>query len=188
MDEGSAAKTTQSAPERASVTRGPAATEPGSIAVSPLSGLQRALGNHRFGRLVQAKLSIGAPGDTYEREADRTVDTVMRMSDPTCGPAPPVETPPPKVSSIQRACAQCEEEQLIQAKETAGRAPLLSPAVESGVNALRSGGEPLPEYSRRFFEPRFQRDFSDVRIHTGPEASESARSVNALAYTVGRDI
>jgi hypothetical protein len=37
-------------------------------------------------------------------------------------------------------------------------------------------------------EPRFNRDFGDVRVHTGGKASESAQAVNALAYTVGRDI
>jgi hypothetical protein len=37
-------------------------------------------------------------------------------------------------------------------------------------------------------EPRFGHDFSQVRIHTGPEAAASADSVSALAYTVGRDI
>jgi hypothetical protein len=37
-------------------------------------------------------------------------------------------------------------------------------------------------------EPRFGCDFSKVRVHTGPEASESTRELNARAYTVGRDI
>jgi hypothetical protein len=41
---------------------------------------------------------------------------------------------------------------------------------------------------RSFMEPRFGHDFSGVRIHTDPRAAESARSVSALAYTVGRDI
>lgn len=31
-------------------------------------------------------------------------------------------------------------------------------------------------------------DFGQVRIHTDPKASESARAVNALAYTVGSDV
>ena len=31
-------------------------------------------------------------------------------------------------------------------------------------------------------------DFSQVRIHTDTRAAESARAVNAAAYTVGRDI
>ena len=37
-------------------------------------------------------------------------------------------------------------------------------------------------------EPRFGSDFSNVRVHTDSKAAESARAVNALAYTVGRDM
>ncbi len=37
-------------------------------------------------------------------------------------------------------------------------------------------------------ESRFGHDFSGVRIHTDAQAAESARALNALAYTVGRDI
>jgi hypothetical protein len=37
-------------------------------------------------------------------------------------------------------------------------------------------------------EPRFGHDFSRVRVHTDSKAAESARAVNALAYTVGRDV
>jgi hypothetical protein len=37
-------------------------------------------------------------------------------------------------------------------------------------------------------EPRFGQDFSQVRVHTDARAAESARAVNALAYTVGNRI
>ncbi len=37
-------------------------------------------------------------------------------------------------------------------------------------------------------EPRFGHDFGDVRVHTDARAAESARAVNALAYTVGREV
>ncbi len=37
-------------------------------------------------------------------------------------------------------------------------------------------------------ESRFGHDFSGVRVHTDGRAANSARAVNALAYTVGRDI
>lgn len=37
-------------------------------------------------------------------------------------------------------------------------------------------------------EPRFHHDFSRVRVHTGARAAESARAVNAHAYTVGSHI
>jgi hypothetical protein len=54
--------------------------------------------------------------------------------------------------------------------------------------ALREGGEPLGHAVRARFEGRLGRDLSDVRIHSGRRAAESARAVNALAYTVGQDI
>jgi hypothetical protein len=37
-------------------------------------------------------------------------------------------------------------------------------------------------------EPRFGHNFSNVRVHTDTKAAHSAWAVNALAYTVGRDI
>lgn len=55
-------------------------------------------------------------------------------------------------------------------------------------DVLRSPGQPLDAASRAFFEPRFGHDFSGVRVHTDGRAAESARAVNALAYTVGRDV
>jgi hypothetical protein len=37
-------------------------------------------------------------------------------------------------------------------------------------------------------EPRFGHDFGEVRVHSDEKAAESARTLNALAYTVGRDV
>ncbi|MFO1434147.1 MAG: DUF4157 domain-containing protein [Candidatus Competibacteraceae bacterium] len=53
---------------------------------------------------------------------------------------------------------------------------------------LRSPGQPLDARTRAFMEPRFGHDFSRVRVHTDAKAAESARAVNARAYTVGRDV
>jgi hypothetical protein len=55
-------------------------------------------------------------------------------------------------------------------------------------DVLRSPGQPLDSTTRAFMEPRFGHDFSKVRVHTDAKAAESARAVNALAYTVGRDV
>ncbi len=55
-------------------------------------------------------------------------------------------------------------------------------------DVLRSPGQPLDVQTRAFMEPRFGHDFSSVRVHTDAKAAESARAVNALAYTVGRDV
>ena len=54
--------------------------------------------------------------------------------------------------------------------------------------ALRSPGRPLESSTRTLMESRFNHDFSRVRVHTNVEAAESARSINALAYTVGQQI
>jgi hypothetical protein len=58
------------------------------------------------------------------------------------------------------------------------------------VNAVlsRGDGQPLDSTTRSFMEQRFGHDFSRVRIHTSEHASASAHAVNALAYTVGRDV
>src|SRR5205085_1631913 len=55
-------------------------------------------------------------------------------------------------------------------------------------DVLRSTGQPLDAETRRFMESRFQHDFSGVRVHTDAHAAESARAVDASAYTVGRDV
>lgn len=120
----------------------------------------------------QAKLAVGAPDDAFEREADEVADQVMRMPEPT----------------VQRMCAECEEEQKIQAKEEPGETPSVPDGFESRFAALQGGGQPLPASERAFFEPRFGRDFSNVRLHSGPSAGELARSVHARAFTLGDSI
>lgn len=55
-------------------------------------------------------------------------------------------------------------------------------------NVLQSSGQPLDAAIRTSLEPRFGHDFSQVRVHTDERAAESARAVNALAYTVGQHI
>lgn len=69
--------------------------------------------------------------------------------------------------------------------------PRTSPAttgLQSQINGLRGGGRRLPDTLRSFFGPRFGYDFSQVRIHSDAHAAESARSLNARAFTMGRDI
>jgi Domain of unknown function (DUF4157) len=53
---------------------------------------------------------------------------------------------------------------------------------------LNSPGRPLEMGTREFMESRFGEDFSGVRVHMDSRAAESARAVNALAYTVGYDV
>jgi Domain of unknown function (DUF4157)/Putative peptidoglycan binding domain len=149
---------------------------------------------------LRPKLAISQRGDGFEHEGDRVAEQVMRMPDPSTpdraqGPAP----------DIQRTCSDCEaemhrqpmeegKEKHVQRKATDGLvsrpnpAPLVTPAFARGVNQARGGGQGLSAPVRSFMEPRFGRDFADVRVHSDATADELARSVNAEAFTVGRDI
>jgi hypothetical protein len=69
-----------------------------------------------------------------------------------------------------------------------GGVPDVKPDVEQRVNTLKGGGSPLPETERAFFEERMSADFSQVRVHTGSEAVQTARDLGARAYTTGPDI
>jgi hypothetical protein len=127
---------------------------------------------------VQPKLRVSTPGDASEREADRIADEVLSAPRHDAANAP--------VYGDASA-----EGSVVRPKRTqdAASSPRLTPAAESGVEALRGGGgEPLPAASREFFEGGFGRDFGGVRVHTGAAASASARSLGARAYTVGREV
>jgi hypothetical protein len=81
-----------------------------------------------------------------------------------------------------------EEEEELQTKTTSGSIPEVQPNIESHIHSLKGGGQPLSENDRTFFEPRFGRDFSQVRLHTDLQANESTQVVNARAFTVGKDV
>ncbi len=71
----------------------------------------------------------------------------------------------------------------------AGVAPLVEEERSPVHNVINSGGAPLDTETRADMETRFGgQDFSDVRVHNDTAAHESAKSVNAHAYTVGPNI
>jgi len=127
---------------------------------------------------IQPKLTINPPNDIYEQQADAMAEKVMRM------PAGGNAFFKSSSNSIQRKCAHCEEEEKkVQMKSANG-----SVGSSAFTNVVQSAGQPLDANTRSFMEPRFGRDFSNVRIHNDAEAATSARSINAMAYTSGNDI
>lgn len=67
--------------------------------------------------------------------------------------------------------------------------PAVTPSAPSLVReVVNSPGQPLAAATRSFMEPRFGYDLSQVRVHTDDRAAESARAVNANAYTAGHHI
>src|SRR5712692_6602 len=75
---------------------------------------------------------------------------------------------------------------LLQRKSTGNDAGVEIPPVVHDV--VHSAGQPIDGSTRAFMEQRFGHDFSAVRIHSDAKAAESARAVDAKAYTVGRDV
>ncbi len=150
------------------------------------------------GPRVQTKLTVGAPDDKYEREADRVADQVMRMRAPEAERTPLVQRD--QNVTIRRLCTECKEElrrqpvgeeeaeEFLQANPVSAPPSKVTPELESRIQTLRGSGQPLTQSVRAFFEPRFGHDFSDVRTHTGARAAETARAVNARAFTLGSNI
>jgi len=132
---------------------------------------------------IQPKLSIGAVDDPMEHEADAVADKVMRM---------------PETNFIQRNCAHCEEEE----KETIQRKPLASfiqkkessggfaatDTISNQINSTKGNGSTMDAGTKNFMESRFETDLGGVKIHTGNEAIQMNRDLNAKAFTVGSDI
>jgi hypothetical protein len=88
---------------------------------------------------------------------------------------------------VQRQPQEEEEEQL-QTKELPAQTSEVTPNLESRINALKGGGQPLHTSTCSFFEPRFGYDFGQVRVHTDVEADTLNSSLNAHAFTTGQDI
>lgn len=115
---------------------------------------------------IQTKLSVNAPGDQYEQEADRVADQVL------------VKPAHPEVSCIP-----------LHIQRYSGQANGQTEAAPASVDQTLAGsGRPLDPALRQDMEQRFGHDFSRVRVHSDVAAEQSARDVNAHAYTVGHDI
>jgi len=87
-------------------------------------------------------------------------------------------TPPARdagVGTLRRMCASTVD--------------LPGRAVPTSVyDVLRSPGQSLDASARADFEERLGHDFSRVRVHADASAANSARALDALAYTVGPHI
>ena len=133
---------------------------------------------------IQPKLSVNAPGDSYEKEADAMADHVMRNSTSGAGIQHQVN---PSQNSIQRKCAECEEEEKLQRKEKSNAS--VSPKNFPGkLSSSKGGGQPLNDSTLSTMNHSFGVDFSNVRVHSGPEASTMNENIQAKAFTYGNDI
>ncbi len=146
---------------------------------------------------IQTKLTVGAPGDHYEQEADRVAAQVMTMPDSSPQVQRfPLEDNPVQMRSLAESITPLVQRQV---DESVQMHPLLQRSIqgdltqgsgdlESRLNASKGGGSPLASEVQAFMEPRFGADFSGVRVHTGGEAVQMNRQLGAQAFTHGSDV
>ncbi len=153
------------------------------------------------GAVIQPKLKVGPAHDHYEQEADNVANYVMRMphnfASHSLQPVTRLQN-----TSVQRMCSKCqkvldeEKKHHIQRKATTNQGDIppanrdrTSTEAANGIAALNgSSGQPLSSAERNFFEPRFNTNFSHIRLHTDPVAATTANAIDARAFTFGNHI
>jgi Domain of unknown function (DUF4157) len=171
----------------------------------------KAGGGDFFAPAVQMKMAVSKPGDKLEQEADRMADKVMRMPSPV-SPTPGKEeklqrTPDEKLQKreeekIQKAAAPEEkvqkkdEEKLQKAPASEEKLqrrggdgiPIAGANVQSAIQSKKGGGQPLSNDVRGYMEPRFNADFSRVRVHSDQESAALSNQLSARAFTYQNNI
>lgn len=181
---------------------------------SSLLDLQRAAGNQSVasllgGALLQPKLRIGPPADAYEREADRVADAVLRI--PDRGGGAPLPVLPVAGQGVQRPTAsdsidpdKKEAERIARiviggrsaeprrpngtADRRGGGSPEAAYELHSQLVRTKGNGKPLDGFTKTEMESKLGVDLNAVRVHTDHYANEMSASIDARAFTYGRDI
>ncbi len=166
---------------------------------APIPMLSNQAMQRRLVKTIQPKLTVNQPGDSYEQEADRVADQVMRMPNLSGDAIRPFRFER-EIGPIQRRCAACEEERqspdeelaaTIQTKSAQTKSTsdatepsaTVTPAIEAEILSSHSQGQPLPAPTRSFFETRFGRDLGSVRVHTDAQSAELNQTIQAYAFT-----
>lgn len=123
-------------------------------------------------RVQRAALQVSSPHDAAEAEARSAARHVMRQ------PAAPL---------LQREAVSLARSPRSLQRE-GGTVPAVSPDTAARLQSGAGRGQPLSPPLRRFMEPRFNADFSAVRLHTDGEAAALSRRLNARAFTHGGDV
>ncbi|MEW6497346.1 MAG: DUF4157 domain-containing protein [Cyanobacteriota bacterium] len=175
---------------------------------------------------IQPKLTIGAPGDKYEQEADKTAaEVVQRLHAPVPSYGRDLSQPESgfvqqmKASTVQNSNSihqqgipnrenrlmrtldvsapqrevMLEEDKELQMKPTLQRQSgedgmFASLNLEATIQQARGSGQPLAQSIREPMEQAFGADFSGVKIHTDAQSHLMNQSIQAKAFTTGKNI
>jgi Domain of unknown function (DUF4157) len=95
----------------------------------------------------------------------------------------PMTSPRRPSEPVNQAAAPSIADQAVRPPDAT---PAIVPPLVHAV--LNSPGQSLTPELRGFMEPRFGHNFGQVRVHLDKTAADSARDVNAAAYSVGKDV
>ena len=162
---------------------------------------------------VQAKLTIGEPGDKYEQEADRVASQVVKQinspeaAQSTQGQSVQRQEEPveelqakPSISDLQRSPLPLEvqreampAEEELQAKSILQRREAIAGGeatndLDTAINSARGGGQPLEAGLQRSMGQAMGADFSGVKVHTDAKSDQLNQSIQAKAFTTGQDV
>jgi hypothetical protein len=162
-----------------------------------VEALQRLAGNRAVCELLavgQAKLEVGPAGDRYEQEADtlaRRVVAALQGSNrgstaPTEGAEDGEEIAARGPSSVWATIGRAPSS--FDGPEVGLAGGALPSGTEAAINSARRGGVPLDTSARSAMEGAFGADFAEVKVHSGPAATELNNRVQAKAFTIGNDI
>ncbi|MFL5809720.1 MAG: DUF4157 domain-containing protein, partial [Flavisolibacter sp.] len=154
--------------------------------------------------LFQAKLSVGAPDDPFEQEAEKVssqvmnnyeqVTTLQRKLDGfglshTIQPLSIGSRISKKLQRIlfrtrlQKKCDECEKEEKMHAKtdriQFSGEEAVVPPQMESMIQSQRGGGQAMDPITQTAMESSFGADFGSVKIHTDSTAVQMSRDLHA---------
>ena len=114
---------------------------------------------------------FGKPGDSFEHEADRAADTVIKGGNPS------------PTFSIATIGSPTPDNTDSLPQNNPGTSGYRERATRQISSVLSSPGKPLETGTRDYMESRFNRDFGHIRIHTNASASASAHAIGSAAYT-----
>ena len=119
-----------------------------------------------------------APSQSIQRkctECEKEDKKIHRMSDKK------------EEEKLHRMGDKNEDEKKLQKKDS-GASNAGTANTSTYISSLNGKGNHLPKQASQFFSSRMGYDFSGVKIHTDKEANDSAKDVNAKAYTIGNNI
>ncbi len=173
----------------------------------------KAGGGDFFAPAIQMKMAVNKPGDKFEQEADLMADKVMRMPAPVSGKdeklqrAPEEKLQKKEEDKIRKAAMPEDKiqkaampEDKIQKKEDdklqkapaneeklqrkgCDSTPTVNSNVQTAIQNKTGGGQPLSSDVRGYMEPRFNADFSNVRVHNDAESGNLSNQLSARAFT-----